>query len=114
MSACAINIADWRAERHPNGNLAYTVSKSGLLALTRIAAQDLAPRVRVNAIAPGPMLPPPGKDYSAIEPVVRRLPLQRQGSPEDIAGAVRFLVESDFITGEMLHVDGGQQFTGGL
>lgn len=109
-----VNIADWRALRHPAGNLSYTVSKSGLLALTRVAAQDLAPHVRVNAIAPGPMLPPPGRDEDYLRPVVEKLPLKRQGSPEDIARAVVWLSRQDFITGEMLHVDGGQQFTGGL
>ena len=109
-----VNIADWRAERHPNGHLAYTVSKSGLLALTRVAAQDLAPDVRVNAIAPGPMLPPPGKDEAYLTDVVAKLPMRRQGSPEDIARAVVWLSEQEFITGDMIHVDGGQQFVGGL
>ena len=112
--AHVVNIADWRAERHPAGQLAYTVSKSGLLALTRVAAQDLAPHVRVNAIAPGPILPPPGMGPEAIAAVVEKLPLRRQGRPEEIAAAVVWLSEQDFITGEMLHVDGGQRFTGGL
>ena len=109
-----MNIADWRAERHPAGHLAYTVSKSGLLALTRVAAQDLAPDVRVNAIAPGPILPPPGESESYLQDVVDALPMRRRGSPDDIAAAVVWLSQQDFITGEMLHVDGGQRFTGGL
>ena len=111
---CVVNIADWRAERHPAGNLAYTVSKSGLFALTRVAAQDLAPRIRVNAIAPGPILPPPGMPESVLEPVIASLPMKRQGTPEEIARAVAYLAESEYVTGTMLHVDGGQQFTGGL
>lgn len=109
-----VNIVDWRAHEHPTGHLAYTVSKSGLLALTRMTAQELAPKIRVNAIAPGPMLPPPGKDESYMQPVIDKLPMNRSGSPEDIAKAVVYLSESDFVTGTLLHVDGGQQFTGGM
>lgn len=109
-----VNIVDWRAHEHPAGHLAYTVSKSGLLALTRVAAQDLAPLIRVNAIAPGPILPPPGKDKEAIQPVIDKLPLKRMGDPADIANAVVWLAQSDFVTGTLIHVDGGQQFTGGL
>lgn len=108
-----VNIVDWRSHVHPPGHLAYTVSKTGLLAVTRMTAQELAPRIRVNAIAPGPMLPPPGKDESYIEPVIKKLPLQRSGSPEDIAGAVVWLCDADFVTGTLIHVDGGQQFSGG-
>lgn len=108
-----VNIIDWRSQVHPAGHLAYTISKTGLLALTRIAAQDLAPLIRVNGIAPGPMLPPPGKDAAYLEPVVEKLPLQRSGDPNDIAEAVLYLCRAEFVTGTLLHVDGGQQFTGG-
>ena len=112
-SASVVNIVDWRAHVNPPGHLAYTISKTGLLAMTRMAAQELAPNIRVNAIAPGPMLPPPGKDESYLGPVVEKLPLQRSGSPEDIAQAVVYLCKADFVTGTLIHVDGGQQFTGG-
>lgn len=113
-SGSVVNIVDWRAHVHPPGHLAYTVSKTGLLAMSRMAAQELAPQIRVNAIAPGPMLPPPGQDDSYLKPVVDKLPMQRQGSPEDIARAVVYLCSEPFVTGTLLHVDGGQQFSGGM
>ena len=106
-----INIVDWRALRPQPGHLSYTLSKAGLVCLTQLLAQELAPSVRVNAIAPGAILPPPdaGPDY---EPRMKSLiPLERLGHPRDVAEAVLYLLRSDFITGETIHLTGGQQLT---
>ena len=71
-------------------------------------ARALAPRVRVNGVAPGAVLPPDDYDEGRYEAVVRRTPLARIGSPEDVVRAVRYLVDSPFVTGEILVVDGGR------
>ncbi|MGE0375799.1 MAG: SDR family oxidoreductase [Planctomycetaceae bacterium] len=103
-----INIADWRALRPQPGHLAYTLSKAGLVCLTQILAQELAPRIRVNAIAPGAILPSTSADPSEFEQLAEVIPLGRTGHPGDIAGAALYLLQSDFVTGEVLHVTGGQ------
>ncbi len=104
-----INIVDWRALRPVPGHLAYTISKAGLAAATKLLAQELAPPIRVNAIAPGAILPPPNGDDAAFRALAESLPLQRSGSPQDIADAMHYLLSSEFVTGEILHITGGQQ-----
>jgi pteridine reductase len=74
----------------------------------RTLALELAPRVRVNAVAPGTVLPPEGTDRHTLERLVARIPLGRQGDPEDVARAVVFLAKSDFVTGHEVVVDGGR------
>lgn len=86
----------------------YSVSKAGLIALTQGLAKALAPAVQVNAVAPGAVLLPEGTTPEERERAVRRVPLDRLGAPEDVARAVVYLIENDFITGEVLRVDGGQ------
>ena len=104
-----INIADWAAERPYRDYLPYCVSKAGVIALTRGLAKELAPRVRVIAISPGPILPPPDMTPAQRRRAVARLPLKRWGSPDDIATAVVFAVEGgDFMTGSTITVDGGR------
>jgi pteridine reductase len=109
-----VNLADWRGETPPPDYVAYTLSKAGLIALTKALALQLAPRIRVNAIAPGAMLPPPRERE---EPWRRRklpdIPLGRTGTPDDIAAAAVYLVSSDFVTGEVLHVTGGEHLRPG-
>jgi NAD(P)-dependent dehydrogenase (short-subunit alcohol dehydrogenase family) len=107
-----INVTDWvAASGRPRykGFLAYYVAKAGVKALTEALALELAAdRILVNAIAPGPILPPPGttdEDKAAVE---RSTPLGRWGGPDEIAKAVLALVDSDFITGETVRVDGGR------
>ncbi len=103
-----INIIDQRI-RHPRpGHLAYSVAKSGLWSATQMAAAELAPAIQVNAIGPGPILPAPGDDPATFQAIGRATPMQRPGSPADICAAVRFLLSQDFISGEMLCVDGGE------
>jgi len=104
-----VNITDWSAERPYTGYLPYCASKAGLVALSKGLARALAPEVRVNAVAPGPVMLPEDMSEAEREVVLRRTPLQREGSPEDVARAVRFLVETaDFTTGASLAVDGGR------
>lgn len=108
-TAHIVNIVDWRALRPGVGHLAYTVSKAGLVALTKILAQELAPQVQVNAIAPGAILPAPGASAEEFAAIGRSTPLQRTGNAEEIADALVYLLGSAYVTGEVLHVTGGQQ-----
>ncbi|MGC9359119.1 MAG: SDR family oxidoreductase [Anaerolineae bacterium] len=103
-----LNIADWRALRPGKAFVAYTVAKAGLVALTKTLALGLAPQIQVNAIAPGAILPPPGKSDDALQRLVPRIPLGHTGSPEDIVEAALYLLRSDFVTGEVLDVTGGE------
>lgn len=108
-----INIADWAAYRPYPDYLPYMVSKAGVVCLTQALAKELAPRVQVNAVAPGPVLLP--TDCSAAErrAVIRATLVQRVGSPSDVAKAVLYLVEGgDFVTGQVLVVDGGRLVAG--
>jgi NAD(P)-dependent dehydrogenase (short-subunit alcohol dehydrogenase family) len=106
---CIINVADWAAERPYRDFLPYCVSKAGVVCLTKALAKELAPEVRVNAVAPGPVLPPADMTEAEKEAIMRATPLRRIGTPEDVARCVRFLAEEgDFSTGGVYHVDGGR------
>lgn len=104
-----VNIADWRGTRYDPAYLVYGLTKGGLIKLTRDLAVGLAPNIQVNAVAPGAVLPPPGKDDRFLERLAAQIPLQRAGSTADVTDAVLYLLNSDFITGEVIHVAGGQQ-----
>lgn len=106
--AKVVNIIDQRVMRPGRGYVSYTVAKSGLLSLTRMAALELAPGIQVNAIGPGAILPAAGDDTETFEATGRSVPLGRPGSLEDITEALLFFLRQDYITGEMLCVDGGQ------
>lgn len=107
-----VNLTDWvAASGRPRyrGYLPYYVAKAGVIALTEALALELAPdRILVNAVAPGPIVPPSGTSAEEREAVARATPLGRWGGEEEIAKAVLFLVESDFVTGETIRVDGGR------
>jgi NAD(P)-dependent dehydrogenase (short-subunit alcohol dehydrogenase family) len=107
-----INFADWvAASGRPRykGYLAYYVAKAGVKALTEALALEVAADgILVNAIAPGPILAPPDTTDDELEAVERATPLGRWGGPEEIAKAVLALIDSDFITGETIRVDGGR------
>ena len=104
-----INLADWAGVRPYRDYLPYCVSKAGVIGLTKALAKELAPAIQVNAVAPGPILPPAGMSRSARERIARRVPLGRWGSPQDIVNTVLFLLEgTDFMTGSVVFVDGGQ------
>lgn len=109
---CIVNIADIHAERPMKSYLVYSIAKAGLVALTKSLAHELGPQVRVNAVAPGPILWPE-EDASFDDQERRRIIahtlLKREGSPEDIARAVVFLVnDAAYVTGVILPVDGGR------
>lgn len=107
-----INFCDWvAASGRPRykGYVAYYVAKAGVKALTEALALELASdRILVNAIAPGPILAPPGTSDEESDAVARATPLGQWGGPGEIAKAVLALVDSDFITGETIRVDGGR------
>ena len=104
-----VNITDWSGERPYRSYLPYTVSKAGLICLTKALAKELAPEVAVNAVSPGPVLAPEDMSDAERQAITRATPLRRFGSPEDVARCVRFLVEeANFTTGAVFLVDGGR------
>lgn len=104
-----VNISDIIGLRPWVGFPIHAISKAGIEMLTKAAALELAPTIRVNAVAPGPVLKPPGMSESRWLDIAVPSPLGVPGRPEDVARAVIFLLENDYITGETLVVDGGFQ-----
>ena len=104
---CIVNLCDARGSRPSKHYLAYGPRKAGLDYVTKALARALAPEIRVNGVAPGIAVFPEHYSPELRAKLVSEVPLQRAGSPEATAGAVRFLVESDYITGQILNVDGG-------
>lgn len=107
-----INLLDRRIAGHDPSCLPYLLSKKALASFTEVAALALAPRIRVNAVAPGPVLPPPGKGTRYLRDRAGRLPLGYGPTPDDIAEAVVALLRSRSTTGQILYVDGGQHLLG--
>ncbi len=109
---CIVNIADIHAERPLHGYLLYNVAKAGLVALTRGLAVEMAPQVRVNAVAPGPILWPESEAWADEEQrrkIIAHTLLKRSGEPDDIAKTVVFLIQdAPYITGQIIAVDGGR------
>ncbi len=103
-----INILDTRVSRSDPHHAAYTLSKKMLLELTKMAARELGPAIRVNGISPGMILPPPGGVVDELERRSQALPLKRTGDTDNLVAAVRFLLNNPFVTGESIHVDGGE------
>jgi NAD(P)-dependent dehydrogenase (short-subunit alcohol dehydrogenase family) len=104
-----VNIADWAGIQSYREYLAYCVSKAGVIAMTTGLAKALAPKVRVNCVAPGPVMPPDSYTDEERNELVQRTPLKRLGSPEHVARMVRFLIaEAEFSTGGVYLVDGGR------
>ncbi len=106
-SGAIVNITDVKTTRPYRSHLSYMLAKGGIDTLTRAAALALAPRIRVNAVALGVILPPPGEDEEYVNALAAELPLKRVGGPEVVADTVVFLARNDFITGEIIHLDGG-------
>ncbi|HET7150300.1 MAG TPA: SDR family oxidoreductase, partial [Candidatus Acidoferrum sp.] len=104
---CIINFADTGGLLAWTGYIPHSVSKAGVIMLTKVLAKALAPEVRVNAIAPG-TITMEGDPPEMESDFIKRAPLRRSGEPSDITEAVLFLVKSDFITGQVLVVDGGR------
>jgi pteridine reductase len=105
-----LNIADIHGLRPLRGHAVYSAAKAGLIMLTRSLARELGPAIRVNAVAPGPVLwPEQGVDAALRERIVERTALKRAGTPEDVArAAIFFATDAPFVTGEVLAVDGGR------
>lgn len=103
-----INMADLAGIQAWAAYAAHGISKAGVVHLTRVAARSLAPEVRVNGIAPGAVLPPESMSDDEIRQLAERTPLKRNGSPDDVIRALRYLLAADFVTGETLVVDGGR------
>lgn len=104
-----INFADWSGFRPYVDYLPYCISKAGVIAMTKGLAKTLAPKIEVNAIAPGPILLPKDLDPAEKEEVSRNTPLKKVGSPQDIVNAILFLIEgTDFMTGATIVIDGGR------
>ena len=103
-----VNILDSRMNSYDDTHVAYHLSKRMFYDMTRMLAIELAPRIRVNAVAPGLILPPNGSDADYLETHRNENPLKRHGSVEEIADAVFFLAQSPFVTGQTIFVDGGR------
>src|SRR5258708_11425272 len=103
-----VNLVDQRVFKPTPRFFSYGLTKSALHAATTMLAQALAPRIRVNAVAPGPTLPSPRQDANAFARQVRALPLDRGPSPQDVADAVLYLAAASSVTGVTIAVDGGQ------
>jgi NAD(P)-dependent dehydrogenase (short-subunit alcohol dehydrogenase family) len=107
-AAAIVNILDRRVAGLDVGAVPYSVSKKALEDVTRLSALALAPAIRVNAVAPGPVLPREPGSLRAAREAAGRAPLARRPTPEDVADAVLFLLGNDAVTGQTLFVDGGQ------
>jgi len=103
-----VNILDTRVAGYDFNHFAYYLSKKMLETLTKSMALKLAPRITVNGVAPGLILPPEGRDIDYLEKMKDAVPLKKYGSPSDIVEAVLFLLRSDFVTGQIVYVDGGK------
>ncbi len=108
---CIVNITDIHAERPLKSYVVYSIAKAGLAGLTRTLARELGPEVRVNGVAPGPVLWPEDGSFDELarQRVISHTLLKRAGEPEDVAAAVYFLVaEAPYVTGQIVTVDGGR------
>jgi pteridine reductase len=103
-----VNLLDTRIAGYDPAHVSYILSKHMLHLLTRMMAVELAPRVTVNAVAPGLILPPAGKDERYLDQLASSIPLKRHGDPDDIAEAVLYLLGTGFVTGQVLYIDGGR------
>jgi NAD(P)-dependent dehydrogenase (short-subunit alcohol dehydrogenase family) len=102
-----VNVSDIGAEKAWSGFPSYTVSKAALESLTKVLARSFAPSIRVNAIAPGLVLPSDNVPDEEWDKLVARLPLKRPATPEEVASALKFLLKNEYVTGQTIVVDGG-------
>ncbi len=103
-----INLLDTRISGYDFAHVAYILSKHALLLLTKMCAVEFAPNITVNGVAPGLILPPAGKDEHYLDQLAQTVPLKQHGKPQDISEAILFLLKSDFVTGQIIYVDGGR------
>ena len=103
-----VNILDTRIDGSDRAHRAYILSKQMLASLTKMCAEEFAPAIRVNGVAPGLILPPAGKDEHYLDDQAATVPLKRHGGARDVIDAVLYLISTDYVTGEIIHVDGGR------
>jgi len=109
---CIINFLDTRVIDYDSQHLAYHISKRLLFTLTRVLGQELAPDIRVNAVAPGLVLPPPGETEEYLRKRIHTNPLNRIGTLDQVSESMHFLLCNSFITGQVIFVDGGRHLKG--
>ncbi len=109
-----VNLLDSRMLTYDTDHAAYYLSKRMLFTITRMMAVEFAPKIRVNAVAPGLICSASGTESADTESRAIELPLKRHGTEDDVAAAVLFLLESRFITGEVIFVDGGRHLKGAM
>jgi NAD(P)-dependent dehydrogenase (short-subunit alcohol dehydrogenase family) len=107
-NALIINILDTNIRKQNTKHFDYLLSKKFLAVFTKQLSIELVLKIRVNGIAPGIILPPPGKDIEYINRMAKSIPMKQKGSPENIVTAVDYLLKNTFVTGELLFVDGGE------
>jgi NAD(P)-dependent dehydrogenase (short-subunit alcohol dehydrogenase family) len=112
QAGAVINLLDRRIRANDSTALPYSITKKGLEELTKLSALDLAPGIRVNAVAPGPILPPPGDSGENFAEQAGKVPLELFPTIGNIAEAVVFLLKADYCTGQVIYVDGGQHLLG--
>lgn len=103
-----INMLDTHIVRNKTSHAAYLLSKKTLAELTKLAAVEFAPRIRVNAVAPGLILPPASQKTHYLDRLAKQVPLRRKGSVGHITHAISFLLENDYVTGQVIYEDGGE------
>lgn len=109
-----INIIDARHKNMDFTHFSYGLSKKLLYEITNHLAFSYAPDIRVNGIAPGVFLPPENKDESYLEKILQLIPLKRKGTEEEIHKALKFLIENEYLTGQIIYLDGGRHLLKGI
>lgn len=109
-----VNFLDSRIADYDKTHAAYHLSKRMFFTMTRMMALEFAPRVRVNAVAPGLVLPPEGRDESYLRELASTNPLNTHGDETDVADAVVYLIRARFVTGQILYIDGGRHMRGNV
>ncbi len=107
-----INLLDRRIRCNDTSCIPYSITKKSLEDLTKLAALEYAPNITVNAVAPGPVLPPPGSQAGSARELAGNIPLDQLPTPVNIAEAALFLLKANSITGQVVYVDGGQHLLG--
>ncbi|MBN2341161.1 MAG: SDR family oxidoreductase [Deltaproteobacteria bacterium] len=113
-ASCIVNMLDSRVVDYDSIHASYHLSKRVLSDVTRMLALELAPQVRVNAVAPGLILPPEGKGDAYVDARKQELPLKKKGTVAQVCSAVDFLIENEFVTGQTVFVDGGRHLNGAI
>jgi pteridine reductase len=103
-----INILDTKVVMNKTSHIAYIISKKALHELTKLCAVEFAPKIRVNAVAPGIILPPPGKGKEYLQKRAQEVPLKKTGDVRYITQSIEFLLQNDFVTGQVIFADGGE------